>query len=345
MSLEMQREASATAPVSGSGAAVRGAPADPRQLVPKGEQEAGALANGLGWFSIGLGVAEILAPGELSEAIGVTPSRRNRAVIQAMGVREIVKGVGILSRDRPTDWLWGRVAGDVLDVALLGRALAAHSERPGRTTAAIGAVLGVAALDLLAAQTLSSGVRMTRARTDEGEIRVRRTVTVMTSPEEAHRFWSDPENLPRFMRHVDSVRDLGGGRTLWTAGELAGRAVEWEVETLADRPGEMISWRSVEGMPISSSGTVHFSKAPGDRGTEVTLELTYDPPLGLLGATLARLFREEPGQLVRDDLRRFKQLMEVGEILASDGTLSRGPRPAQPPEKSPHGTATPAAAL
>jgi hypothetical protein len=77
----------------------------------------------------------------------------------------------------------------------------------------------------------------------------------------------------------------------------------------------------------------------------VTLELTYDPPLGLLGATLARLFREEPGQLVRDDLRRFKQLMEVGEILASDGTLSRGPRPAQPPEKSPHGTATPAAAL
>jgi hypothetical protein len=83
------------------------------------------------------------------------------------------------------------------------------------------------------------------------------------------------------------------------------------------------------------------------RGTEVTLELTYDPPLGLLGATLARLFREEPGQqkLFRDDLRRFKQLMEVGEILVSDGTLERGPRPAQPPRESPRGTATPASAL
>jgi len=345
MSFEMQSGSTATSTGRESGAAVRGAIEHPRSFTPAGSQEAGGLANGLGWFSIGLGVAEIVAARELTKLIGVKPSPRNQAVMQAMGVREVVKGVGILSKDRPTDWLWGRVAGDMLDVALLGRALSSQSERPGRTTTAIGAVLGVAALDILAAQTLSSGKRMTRARTEDGEIRVRRTVTVMTSPEEAYRFWSDMKNLPRFMRHVSSVRDLGDGRTRWTAGELAGRPIEWDVEIVANRPNESISWRSAEGMPISSSGSVHFRKAPGDRGTEVTLELTYDPPLGLVGATLARLFREEPGQHVRDDLRRFKQLMELGEILVSDGTLERGMRPAQPPTESPRGTAEPASAL
>ncbi len=326
-------------------AAVRGAMENPQRVTPSGRQESEGLASFLGWFSIGLGVAEIVAPHQLSGVIGVRPTRRNRAVMQAMGVREIVKGVGILSQDRPRDWLWGRVAGDVLDVGLLGRALAAHSERPERTTAAIGAVLGVAALDVVAAQALSRGQKLTRARTDEGNIRVRRTVTVHVSQEEAFRFWADFENLPRFMRHLDSVTRIGENRTRWTASVAGGERVEWEVETMEYRPGESISWRSSEGMPIATSGTVRFRPAPGDRGTEVTLEMEYDPPLGLLGATIAKLFREEPGQQVRDDLRRFKQLVEVGEILVSDGTLRRGPRPAQPPEEPYHGNATPASPL
>jgi uncharacterized membrane protein len=345
MSVDTQQGVRGVAGPGRETTAVRGAMENPERVRPEGRQEAEGLANFLGWFSIGLGVAEIVAPQQLSEVIGVRPTRRNRAVMQAMGVREIVKGVGILSKDRPRDWLWGRVAGDMLDVGLLGRALAAHSERPERTTAAIGAVLGVAALDMVAAQALSRGQKLTRSQTEEGNIRVRRTVTVAIPPEEAFRFWSNFENLPRFMRHLDSVSSIGENRTRWTASVAGADRIEWEVETLESRPDEVISWRSSEGMPIATSGTVRFRPAPGDRGTEVTLEMEYDPPLGLLGATVAKLFREEPGQQVRDDLRRFKQLVEVGEILVSDGTLRRGPRAAQPPEEPYHGNATPASPL
>jgi uncharacterized membrane protein len=327
------------------GSAVAGAMENPRSVRPPGRQEAQGLANFIGWFSIGLGVAEIVGTRQLTELIGVKPTRKNRAVMQAMGVREIVKGVGILAKDRPIDWLWGRVAGDMLDVALLGRALSAHSNKPERTTAAIGAVLGVAALDVFTAQALASGQKLTRSRTEEGNIRVQRTVTVRISPEEAYQFWADFQNLPKFMRHLNSVQQIGEGRTRWTAEALSDKPVEWDVEILENRPNELISWRSAEGMPVSNSGSVHFRAAPGDRGTEVRMEMEYDPPLGLLGSTLAKLFREEPGQQVRDDLARFKQLMEVGEILVSDGTLERGPRPAQPSSEPQTGNVAPASPL
>ncbi|CAN5774020.1 hypothetical protein BH23GEM6_BH23GEM6_21010 [soil metagenome] len=328
-----------------AGSAVVGAMNNPRSVRPSGSQEAQGLANFIGWFSIGLGIAEIVGTHQLTELIGVKPTRKNKAVMQAMGVREIVKGVGILVKDRPTDWLWGRVAGDMLDVALLGRALSSHSKKPERTTAAIGAVLGVAALDVFTAQALASGQKLTRSRAEDGNIRVQRTVTVRISPEEAYRFWADFQNLPKFMRHLDSVQQIGEGRTRWSAKALGEKAVEWDVEILENRPNELISWRSAEGMPVTNSGTVHFRAAPGDRGTEVRMEMEYDPPLGQLGATLAKLFREEPGQQVRDDLTRFKQLMEVGEILVSDGTLQRGPRPAQPSSEPQQGNVSPASPL
>jgi uncharacterized membrane protein len=352
MSVDTADRTGATAGGAGRGAtggaaggtAVRGAMTNPRAVRAPGGQEAEGVANLLGWFSVGLGVAEIVAPRSVSRIVGVRPSRRNHTVIQAMGVREIVKGVGILSRDRPRDWLWGRVAGDMLDVGLLGSTLRS-SERRGRTTAAMGAVLGVAAVDALTAQALSSGRKLTRGRTEDDAIRVRRTVTVLVSPDEAYRFWSDFENLPRFMRHLDSVRPLGDRRSRWTMAGPGDTRLEWEVEIVEDRPGEVIAWRSAEEMPVSSSGSVHFRAAPVGRGTEVTLEVEYDPPLGVLGAALAKIFREEPGQQVRDDLRRFKQLMEVGEVLVSDGTLRRGPRPARPPEEPYHGNASPASPL
>jgi uncharacterized membrane protein len=92
----------------------------------------------------------------------------------------------------------------------------------------------------------------------------------------------------------------------------------------------MISWRSVEGSDVQNAGTVRFMPAPDGRGTEVRVDMEYEPPLGKLGSKLAMMFREEPGQQVQDDLRHFKEVMETGEVLLSDATKQRGPHPARP---------------
>jgi uncharacterized membrane protein len=112
----------------------------------------------------------------------------------------------------------------------------------------------------------------------------------------------------------------------------AGTSVEWEAETLEDRTNELISWRSLPDAGVPNSGTVRFMEAPGGRGTEVHVELRYQPPGGKIGALVAKLFGEEPQQQVKGDLRRFKQVMETGEIVHSDASIHTGPHPAQPPE-------------
>jgi uncharacterized membrane protein len=124
------------------------------------------------------------------------------------------------------------------------------------------------------------------------------------------------------------------GRSHWVAKGPAGTSVEWDAEITEDRPGERIAWRSVEGADVENSGAVSFEAAPGGRGTIVRVELEYNPPGGFLGAGLARLFGEEPGQQVDADLRRFKQVMETGEVVVSEGTVPgtglMAQRPAQP---------------
>ena len=116
------------------------------------KESAQALAQGLGWFSIGLGLAEVIAPGKLARALGM---EGNETLIQAYGIREIATGVGIFSSNNPAPWLWGRVAGDALDVATLATGLAGDNPRKGSVGLAIAAVLGVTALDVICAQSLS----------------------------------------------------------------------------------------------------------------------------------------------------------------------------------------------
>jgi uncharacterized membrane protein len=123
-------------------------------------------------------------------------------------------------------------------------------------------------------------------------------------------------------------------RSHWKARGPAGKTVEWDAEIIDDRPNERIAWRSLEGADVENSGVVRFVKAPGGRGTEVHVEIRYSPPGGVLGAWLAKLFGEEPGQQVEDDLRALKQIMETGEVVRSEGTLGGRralQRPAQPP--------------
>ncbi|MEH2295233.1 SRPBCC family protein [Nostoc sp.] len=153
-------------------------------------------------------------------------------------------------------------------------------------------------------------------------IKVEKTVTINKSAEELYRFWHNFENLPTFMKHLKSVKVYNEKRSHWIANAPLGNSVEWDAEILEDRENEFISWASVEGADVDNSGFVRFKKAPADRGTEVKVVLEYNPPGGALGATVAKLFGEEPEQQIGDELRRFKMLMEAGEIATTEGQPS-----------------------
>jgi uncharacterized membrane protein len=166
-------------------------------------------------------------------------------------------------------------------------------------------------------------------------IRVQQSITVNRPPEELYRFWRDFANLPRFMRHLEAVQVTSETRSHWQVKAPIGMRVEWDAEIINDRPNELIAWRSCEGADVDNAGTVHFTPAPGGRGTEIRVELQYIPPGGVLGAAIAKLFGEAPDQQVSEDLRRLRQVVEVGEVIQSEAT-ARGRGPAQPPAHATH---------
>ena len=147
------------------------------------------------------------------------------------------------------------------------------------------------------------------------------SLIINRAPEELYQYWRDFENLPHIMRHLESVRTTGEGRSHWVAKAPAGTTVEWDAEVTEDRPNELIAWRSLEGSQVENSGSVRFEPAPGNRGTIVKVEINYTPPGGALGTLVAKLFGEEPGRQAQESLRAFKQLMETGEVVVSDGTV------------------------
>lgn len=149
-------------------------------------------------------------------------------------------------------------------------------------------------------------------------IKVATSVTVDKPAEDLYRFWHNFENLPQFMKHLESVRVLDDKRSHWVAKAPAGTTVEWDAEITEERSGEWIAWRSLPNADVSSSGTVRLVPA-GDRGTEVHVVLEYSPPGGSFGAAVAKVFGEEPEQQVSGDLLCFKNLMETGEIPTTTG--------------------------
>ena len=287
------------------------------------------LAMGLGWFSIGLGVAEIVAPGSLARFIGVPDSRDSRNVMRTYGTREIASGIGILTQPRPAGWLWSRVAGDLLDLATLAKA---DKYATSRTAGAAAAVLGVTALDIYSALQLSrdAGDEEAGARQTEGSAHAVSTVVINKSPDEIYSFWRNFENLPRFMTNLESVQTTGDQRSRWKARGPVGTSFEWEAETIADEPNSLISWRSVEGSSVYNSGNVRFERGPGGRGTIVKVEVDYTPPGGMVGVAAAKLLMSDPQQQMDTDLRVFKQILETGEIVRSDASIHRKMHAAQP---------------
>jgi uncharacterized membrane protein len=149
-------------------------------------------------------------------------------------------------------------------------------------------------------------------------LKVEKTVTIRKSAEELYNYWHNFENLPTFMKHVKSVTVMGN-RSHWVANAPLGQSVEWDAEVIKDEPNRLIAWASVEGADVDNSGFVRFQPAPGDRGTEVKVVMEYNIPGGKLTAAVAKLFGEEPEQQIGDELRRFKMLMEAGEIATTEG--------------------------
>ena len=296
-----------------------------------GQDASERLATGLGWFSIGLGLAEILAPSQVAQLIGMKDDDQNRSLLQFYGVREIAAGIGILSQPRPAGWLWARVAGDLLDLGTLGTAMNAYGTDKTKLTAATAAVLGVTALDIICAQQLSGA---SDGAAQDGNIRMSKSVIVNRSIEEVYQFWRDFQNLPRFMYYLESVEVLDDNRSHWKAKGPAGTTFEWDAEITDERRNESISWRSLEGADVENSGTVRFERAPGGRGTLVRVELEYAPPAGAVGAAIAKLFGKEPGQEIGEDLRRFKQIIETGDVTKSDASIHESMHPAQPSARS-----------
>lgn len=269
-------------------------------------------ARALGWFSIGLGAAELLAPRQLGHMIGV---RGHETLIRSMGAREIAAGIAVLLEKKPARSMAGRVAGDAVDLALLGAGLTSDRTHKAKLGGAIGAVAAVTALDVLCTLQLHNG------HGSSSVIRTVQTIAVNKSPEECYRFWRDFENLPRFMKHLESVRVTGEGRSHWVVTAPAGTTVEWDAELIHDTPNR-IAWRSLEGADVENSGSVEFERAPGGRGTLIKASIQYTPPGGKAGALISKLFGEEPSIQAKTDLRRFKAVIETGEAPTIEGQSS-----------------------
>jgi len=297
------------------------------------DRTAERLAVGLGWFSLGLGAVEIAAPGAIARVCGIRRNGSANGTIQAFGAREIAAGVAVLMQPDRAAWLWTRVAGDAVDLAGLGRAMAYPETDRRRAIFATASVAGVTALDILGAVRLARAGRSATRRADR-TAEVVCAVTINRSIEDVYQFWRQFTNFPRFMQHVESVELIDDRRSRWRAKAPAGTSVEWEALIIEDRENESITWRSLDGSSIDHFGSVRFERAPGARGTELHVRMRYSPPAGELGRAVAWLFGEEPSQQVRDDLRRFKQLMETGEIPISEGPgLSRAAQPPATPDE------------
>jgi uncharacterized membrane protein len=143
---------------------------------------------------------------------------------------------------------------------------------------------------------------------------VREAIRLEVPRAELYEFWRKLENLPRFMTHLRSVTDLGGGRSHWVAAGPADAAVEWDAEIVNEVENELIGWRSLAGSDIATAGSVRFSTVRQGRSTQVSVHLQYAAPGGRAGRLLALVLGRDPAHMIREDLRRLKQLLEAGEI-------------------------------
>lgn len=273
------------------------------------------LAKGLGWFSIGLGLSELLAAGPMATFIGVRNSSDNRSVLRAYGVREIGTGIGILARERPVGWVWGRVAGDLLDIGSLIASAPSSGSDGARIARSVAAVLGVTALDFYCASQLD---RLPAERGRDEQSHKASNAAVITVN-------GSPEDLYRRMRDFMRMRGESGDSRVFTSGiEIA------EEPAHATSSGsEGLRWTARPGIGVSISGNIRCEAAPAGRGTIVRAEIAT-PSSGMVTRVAGKLFNIAGGEVLQNELRKFKQLVETGEIATSDATARPGIHAAQP---------------
>ena len=142
-------------------------------------------------------------------------------------------------------------------------------------------------------------------------------ITIHRPVSDVYSYWRNLENLPRFMEHLEEVRVTGRFHSHWVGRGPLGVLVEWDAEIINDIPPTLVSWKSVGQSDVVSAGSVRF-KPEGEHATQVHVKLQYDPPAGKLGATVAWLLGEDPQRQIAEDLRRFKQLIETGELATGN---------------------------
>ena len=247
------------------------------------------------------------------------------------------------ARDEARAWTNVNTVERALSV-VAGGALAAYAlRRKDVTGLALGLLSGVLvergvtghcpAYDMLGVSSAGSGTGIARDE-DAGVVqqhgraaaldaqkatKVERSVTIYGQSRAAiYGFWRQLENLPRIFKHLESVTVQDAQRSHWVAKAPAGRTVSWDAEIVNEIPDTLLAWKSLPGASVPNAGSVHFTDAPGGRGVEVKVVLEYEPPAGRVGVTLARLLGEEPDTQVREDLRRYKALLETGELPVSE---------------------------
>jgi uncharacterized membrane protein len=234
---------------------------------------------------------ELVFPEDASEAA----FRAGRNISGVEKWVSIAAGAGLaaygLTRLKRNGWMYAGLGG-----LLLRRGVTQHCD----VYEALGMNTAVSPSDTRAALGGSRGVN------------VLESVTIQRSLEELYRFWRNLENLPQFMRHLQSVEKITETISHWRAKGPAGLIVEWDAEIYNDVANKLIAWRSLEGADVVSAGSVNFDRSTGGRGTRVTVHLQYSPPLGKVGAAVAKIFGADAETEIREDLQRFKQTVESG---------------------------------
>jgi uncharacterized membrane protein len=307
--------------------------------------KAQGLATAFGGLSSAIGVWYALAPRHFLQTIGMRPTPHRILITRLVAGQEMAVGGALLTDGRAGRWLTMRVAGDALHGAMLALAMRAPDNDRRQLRVAWAAWLGITAADITAMMA-ASRIELNGAQLESGpgestpsalavsDGSIHRSVTINRAPEEVYAFWRQLDNLPRFMKHLERVDVLDQTRSHWVAKGPIGN-VEWDAEITQDDIGRRIAWTSVGSSALWNRGEVRFEDAPGNRGTEVHVELRYSPPAGPIGSAVARIIGEEPGVQIAGDLRRFKSILETGDVVVSEATIggrSRRQRPAQPIE-------------
>ena len=200
-----------------------------------------------------------------------------------------------------------------------GGALTAYAMSRRSWSGAILALIGGALLyrgatghcsvyQAIGANTRNIGRR--KVNTDRAA-KVEKSITINRRPEELYRFWRDLANLPRFMKHVESVQVKDSRHSHWVVKAPLGMTVEWDAEIISEIPNELIGWRSVGSGDVDHAGSVRFEPAAHGQGTNVRVMLQYDPPAGPVGVAFANILGEDPGHQIEEDLRRLKEVMQT----------------------------------